>query len=96
LILFDIKKYGTLRDYYGFIPLGDPLGLFMVNGMLINLEDNEYFWLVKMEEEESTQPVKGEWDEEPDYPNLTQAINRAMMYSQEFLEKYFFDKKEDE
>lgn len=95
LILFDIKKHGTLREYYGFIPLGSPQALFMVNGMLINLADNEYFWLIKMEEEESIKEVVGEWDEEPDYPNLTKTIKEAMISSQEFLEKYFFEKKEE-
>lgn len=92
LIVFSISRYGTIRSYYGFIPLGPPKGLFEANGMLVNLKTNQYEWYVEMEEEESSSEIMGEWDEEPDYPNLTNAIYEALHSSQKFLQNHFFDK----
>lgn len=90
LVVFSINRYGTLRNYYSFIPLGAPQALFQVNGMMVNLLTNEYEWYLEMDEKESTLKIDGEWDEEPDFPNLTEALYSAMDQSQSFLTSHFF------
>lgn len=90
LLVISIARYGTIRGYYGFIPLGAPDALFEVHGMLINLTTNEFEWYIEMSEEEASLKVVGNWDQEPDYPNLTKAILDAMRGSQSFLKEHFF------
>jgi len=93
LIVLSIGRYGTLRGYYGFLPLGAPKALFQGNGMMIDLSNNEYEWYIEMDEDESSKDVIGSWDQEPDYPNLTKALGEALLSSKKFLDANFFEAK---
>ena len=57
---------------------------------MIDLGTNNILWYREMEEKESTQPVSGEWDQDPDFPNVTKAVNIAMKKAKSLLEKDFF------
>ena len=78
LVLLTIDRIGTIRPYYGFIPLGSPAGLCQANGQLINLGNNELLWLYTMSDKESQIPVDGEWNQSPDYPNVDKAVQKAI------------------
>ncbi len=91
LILLGVDRYGTLRKYYGFIPLGAPQALFQVTGQMIDLKTNEKQWLVKMKENESTVRIVGKWNQPSDYPNLTKAIVTAIKKAKKYLVNSFFN-----
>lgn len=90
LVLISVDGFGTIRSYYGFIPLGAPQGFCQVSGRLIDLRSNQLMWRTTAVEKESMVPVEGPWDQPPNYPNLTAAIKKAIANAQEFLIKDFF------
>ncbi len=90
LILLSIQSFGTIRPYYGFIPLGSPKAFCLAKGQLINLDNNAILWLYTMKELEASIPVEGKWNQPPDYPNLTKAIEKAIENAKTSLEKDFF------
>jgi hypothetical protein len=90
LILLSLQQCGTTRDYYGFIPLGPPKALCVSKGEMIDLKTNQITWRAYPESKEATLPVEGEWDQAPDYRNVTRAVDRAMAQAQVFLVEDFF------
>lgn len=90
LLLITVSRYGTLRNYYGFIPLGKPKALFDVRGQMIDLKDNQLLWQTYLTDDEATVAVTGEWSEPPDYPNLVAALEQAVNKSMAQLETKFF------
>jgi hypothetical protein len=91
LILLSIQQCGTVRSYYGFIPLGAPKGMCISQGELIDLKTNQVEWRAFPEPGKNTVEVVGEWDEPPDFKNVTVAVEQAMLQAQEFLLQEFFD-----
>jgi len=65
---------GTIRDYYGFIPLGAPRSIFTGLGQLIDLSNNEVLWHKPVNIQKV---VPGNWDEES-YPGLTNVIFQTL------------------
>jgi hypothetical protein len=90
LLLVTVHRYGTLRKYYGFVPLGGPKALFEVRGQMIDLKTNELLWQARTTEKQATFPVEGEWSQPPDYPNLVAALEKAVPQSMGILEQQFF------
>jgi hypothetical protein len=90
LILLSLQQCGTTRKYYGFIPLGPPEALCVSKGELIDLRTNQIAWRAYPEISEAILPVEGEWDQAPDYRNVTLAIDKAMTRAQVFLLEDFF------
>jgi hypothetical protein len=90
LLLITVRRYGTLRNYYGFIPLGAPKALFDVRGQMIDLKTNQLLWEKSTSDDEATVAVNGEWSEPPDYPNLVTALQAAVPKSMDHLERRFF------
>jgi hypothetical protein len=90
LVLLSVTRFGTIRSYYGFIPLGAPQGFCQTSGQLIDLRSNQLIWRTTEPEHESMVGTDGPWDQAPHYPNLTTAIKRAVVNAQEFLFKDFF------
>ncbi|MBA1272396.1 hypothetical protein [Stutzerimonas azotifigens] len=80
LILVSLSVAGTLRSYYSIMPTSDPLS--QVGGLtqVIDLEDNR---LAFYQTFGSTRAADGEWDEGPDYPNLTNAFYQALDESEQ-------------
>ncbi len=90
VLLLGVDAYGTLRNYYGFIPLGAPKALFKVSGQLVDLESNNKEWFDFQDQEYATAPVMGEWNQPPTYPNLTNALIVAMNNAKEYIIRAFF------
>jgi hypothetical protein len=90
LLLLSVNRFGTIRSYYGFVPLGSPQGLCQDSGRLIDLRTNQLMWRTTAAEKDSMVPAAGAWDQPPDYPNLTAAIQNAIANAQSFLFNDFF------
>ncbi|WNG23780.1 hypothetical protein F0U62_06875 [Cystobacter fuscus] len=90
LILLSLQQCGTIRKYYGFIPLGAPEAICVSKGEMINLKTNEIAWRAYPEMSDAILPIEGDWDQAPDYRNVTRAVDRAMSQAQLFLLKEFF------
>ncbi len=90
IFLIKIEKIGSYRIYYGFIPLQRPEGYCLVKGELISGTNNEILWTETQEQKKSTVAVEGQWDEAPNYPNLTQSIIKAVGNSKQFIVDSFF------
>ncbi len=91
VIMLQLNKYGAVRNYYGFIPLSDPQGLAVVEGMMIN-KGHKIEWNTSDSIIDSyiKEPVNGEWKQKPDYTNLINASKRALEKSQNVLLDRFF------
>jgi len=74
ILILSVRQWGTVRSYYGFIPLGDPSASFVATGQLI-ARDERLLW-DEMAARTGTTGT-GEWDQAPDFPNLTHAIDEA-------------------
>jgi hypothetical protein len=90
LILLSLQQCGTTRNYYGFIPLGPPQALCVSKGEMIDLKTNQIAWRAYPELNDTILPVEGEWDQAPDYRNVTRAVDKAMSQAQVFLLEEFF------
>ena len=89
LVLIETRAVGTIRSYYGFFPTSDPKGYYSGLGSMINLSDNSLLWSSVNSQEIQ---IKKPWDQEPNYPNLTQAVDEALerakaKYKSDFTEK---------
>nr|WP_272888468.1 hypothetical protein [Stutzerimonas stutzeri] len=82
LILITLHVAGTQRSYYSVIPTSDPLT--QVGGLtqVIDLTDNR---LAFYQSFASVRAADGEWDEGPDYPNLTNAFYQALDESEQSI-----------
>lgn len=91
LVLFSIEYWGTTREYYGFIPLEAPNGMCAAKGLLIELQTNTLAWQGTMDITDAKVEVSGPWDMPPDFPNVTRAINDAIMAAEKYLVNDFFE-----
>jgi hypothetical protein len=87
LLLLKVDGWGTTRSYYGFIPLGAPTATFHATAQLIG-RDGRLLWQARFTN--LKQDVGGEWDQAPDFPNLTRSIEVAEDDAVAFFEKDFF------
>jgi len=93
LMLLQLVGFGTARTYYGFTPQSDPKGCAVVRGLMIARSENEILWDSGRKEGMIREPVIGPWAQEPDYPNLTGAVERAIEKSKKFLLERFFEER---
>jgi len=87
LVLITVTQVGTVRNYYGFIPLGAPSGITSMSGKAINLTDNSLEW-----NQVTTQTVPSadpEWDQPPEYPGLTKSVFVALDRTRDSLYNLF-------
>lgn len=82
LVLLTVLAAGTQRSYYGFVPISKPVALLRGRGELIDLTNNEILW---RENVESTAAIGGEWDQPPNYPNLTIAVQQNIRSARDRL-----------
>ena len=75
LLLIRVFGVGTQRGYLAFVPVENPNGRFNAEAYLMDVQTRKLLWrrLVDV-----SRPVRQPWDQPPDYPNLTVAINDAM------------------
>ncbi|WP_138410081.1 hypothetical protein [Stutzerimonas nosocomialis] len=80
LILVSMTVAGTMRSYYSIVPTSEPMS--QVSGLtqVIDLADNR---LAFYQAFAATRAADGEWDEGPDYPNLTNAFYQALDESEQ-------------
>ncbi|HEV8674488.1 MAG TPA: hypothetical protein VGX21_10610 [Methylomirabilota bacterium] len=90
VLLLSVDAWGTARKYVLGIPVGPHKGMVRARGRLVNLRTNQLQWQAFMTVEDSIVPVEGEWDQPPDYPNLTNAVRKAAEQAGQFLERQFF------
>ena len=83
LVLVSVNIVGTIRSYYGFIPLGDPSGYAALNGTVINLSNNQMEWNQLVTQTVAHDP--GDWDKPPQFSSLTKAMKLAYVQSQSIL-----------
>lgn len=97
LLLVEVLGFGSLRRYSGAVAEGDPEGYFQAQAQLIDLRTHEVLWLAALDDKLACEPVPaGDWNQPPDYPNLTAALKQAMYYAKEYLLSEFFLAKEIE
>jgi len=75
LLLVYLDQAGTIRPYYGFIPLGPPAGHAVGKGQLIDLKTHALQWNTPAS---ATVAVSGEWDTPPAYGAVDQALDAAI------------------
>lgn len=87
LLLITVERIGTVRNYHGFIPLGAPMAVVTLKGQLIDLKTHKLLWYERMD---STAAVAGDWDQEPEFPNVLEAVSRNIESSATQFERAFF------
>jgi hypothetical protein len=76
LVVLQVNAAGTIRSYYGFIPLGAPQGYFSCTGSLVDLTNNKLLWTAGGVQQI---PIEEPWDQASDsYPHVTSAFYRAL------------------
>jgi len=77
LLLVQVQSIGTIRGYLGalpVIPTTSPSGYFVAVGQLIDLKTQKLLWHKRVS---IRRPSRGEWDQPPDFANLTTAVHQA-------------------
>jgi len=87
LLTLELRAVGARRDYYGFIPTGAPQAYCVLVAEMVDPKDKKVLW---RHETEILQPVEGAWDQPPNYPNFTRALQVAVNDAkQELLDSFF-------
>lgn len=87
IALISINAIGTIRSYYGFVPLGAPQGISNLRGQIVNLHTNSLEW--NQAASQVVPHTDGDWDLPPEYPGLTKAVNNAFEQSRNMLYNQF-------
>lgn len=91
LVVLSLNGYGSIRPYYGFIPLGVPKGYANASGFMVKRGASKPLWHTGLgPQNQSIVPVSGEWDQGPEYKNLIQATQQALDSSRGSLKGEFF------
>lgn len=75
LVVLNIALVGIERPYSAYVPTGDPKGVLVGQGYLVNLSNNTYEWHQNIR---VIRAADGKWDEPPGYPGLTNAYFQAI------------------
>jgi hypothetical protein len=75
LIVFSLQVAGTVRSYYAMVPTSDPISQVGALSQVIDLDDNRLLYHQPFAQNRA---ADGEWDEGPDYPNLTNAFYQVL------------------
>jgi len=90
VLTLELRAIGARREYYSIIPKGAPEAFCVLVGELIDPKDKKVWW---HHEVVIVQPVQGAWDQGPNYPNFTNALNVAVNEAkQEILDSFFSGK----
>jgi hypothetical protein len=87
LLYVTVQRVGLTRGYYGFIPTGAPRAVFAVTGQLIDLADNRLLWY---NAHETTAVIADPWDQEPDFPNVSEAVLKNLLEGATQFERSLF------
>jgi hypothetical protein len=86
--ILNLHRFGVKRSYYAFVPISRPVGWVSGDLSLINLNDNTLAGYYKVD---VSVPVPGEWDNPPQYPELTQSVKEALLKGLNNSYSHFFD-----
>jgi hypothetical protein len=75
LLLFTVVQAGTVRGYYGFIPLGSPRAIFKARGEMIDLSTNEVLW---RDSTSHNAGIADPWDQAPEFSNVHAAVQKVI------------------
>lgn len=91
LVVLSLNGYGSIRPYYGFIPLGVPKGYANASGFMVKRGASKPLWHTGMgPQNQSVVPVSGNWDQGPEFKNLIEATHQALDSSRTNLKGEFF------
>jgi hypothetical protein len=93
LILLQLVGFGASRTYHGFIAQSAPKGCALVRGLMIEKSEGRILWDSGKTEGVIREPVIGRWQQEPNFPNLAGAAERALEKSKKFLLERFFEER---
>ena len=82
LVLFSFASLGTTRSYYSVAPTSVPVAQVVVTTFVIDLDDNRMLYY---QPKVFSRAADGEWDEAPEFPNLTNAFYQALDSTQQDL-----------
>jgi hypothetical protein len=82
LLLLTVTAAGTQRSYYGFIPTSSPIGLLSARGEIVDLNTNEILW---RQLTTNTAPIDDPWDQPPNYPNVSVAVQKVILMARRSL-----------
>jgi hypothetical protein len=88
LIIIYIRAIGTTRPYYGFLPLGPPKAFCIFGGEMIDANTNKLIWLRTMT---AVLGIPGNWDNPPNFPEVTSEIQNALKMASVGVKQSFFD-----
>jgi hypothetical protein len=86
ILMIKLDEIGARRYYNNFLPTGAPEAYCVLAGELIN-KRHQVIWRYRAE---AFEPIRGTWNQAPNFPNLTNAINIAARSAQEDLLDSFF------
>ena len=93
IVLLQLTGFGTARTYHGFIPQSAPKGYAVARGLMIEKSEHRILWDSGESEGVIREPVIGPWSQEPNFPNLSGAAERALEKSKKFLLERFFEER---
>lgn len=87
LLVIKLDTIGSIREYNSVIPLGPPQAYCVMTGELLTARGSQILWRYQATVK---QPVQGEWDQPPNYPNFRKALESAVdSAQQEVLDSFF-------
>lgn len=87
LIVISVNRVGTVRNYYGFIPLDAPQADLSLTGQMVDLSDNQLLWYTV---ENKTMPIPEPWDQAPSFENVAGAVLANVDQGLESFQQSFF------
>ncbi len=86
LLVLKLDAVGVKRRYNGVVPAEDPKAYCVITGELRDTA-NQVLWHYQAS---ASEQVEGAWDQPPNYPNLTKAIEVAIHSAEQELMDSFF------
>jgi hypothetical protein len=86
LVVLNIALIGIERPYSAYVPTGDPKGVLVGQGYLVNLSNNTLEWHQNVR---VVRAAEGKWDEPPGFPGLTNAYFQALESGMDELKNPF-------
>jgi hypothetical protein len=87
LIVISVNRVGTVRNYYGFIPLDAPQADLSLTGQMVDLSNNHLLWYTV---ESKTMPIPEPWDQAPGFENVSGAVLANVDQGLESFQQSFF------
>jgi uncharacterized protein (UPF0335 family) len=87
LIVISVNRVGTVRNYYGFIPLDAPQADLSLTGQMVDLSNNQLLWYTV---ESKTMPIPEPWDQAPSFENVSGAVLANVDQGLESFQQSFF------